>query len=139
MTTPFIKAGLDRLKEQLPASELRLYEAVFKVLDSMYLDYHDTKGHPTMSLKDHCQFYELNEAQETFVRENMTDIHLTVKDLKDAGVPPESALYDKLPDDHVYRDTMEIKWAGHRLVRFYLSEWYIDLTQPNILYWWNSY
>ena len=134
MTAQFAKAGMEQLKAQFSASDLRFYEAAFNVLDSMYLDYHDTKGHPTMSLKDHCDFYQLDEAQATFVRENIIDIRLTVKELKDAGVPPESSLYDNLPDDLVYRDALEIKWEGHRLVCFYLSRRYLDLTNPNVLY-----
>jgi hypothetical protein len=73
-----------------PSAERACWRAVAGVLDSMYRDYHDCKGHPSMDLDAHLDDLKLRgTAEAAFVHRVLKSGSLRQADLAESGYPVE--------------------------------------------------
>jgi hypothetical protein len=64
------------LRAGIRSDELAGYDACVAVIDSMYQDYHDCKGHPCMSLAEHLALLKISGSPADFVRSRLDAIAL---------------------------------------------------------------
>jgi hypothetical protein len=62
------KIPVSELIATLPEEARASFRAVCSVVDSLYRDYHDTKGHPEMTLDEHIGSCGLTAEGAAFVR-----------------------------------------------------------------------
>jgi hypothetical protein len=75
------------LVKAMPAQEQSQMVACVRILQSMYMDYHDTKAHPQMSLNEHIESCQLSQQDADSVRTCLKPIGYRGSELIAAGVP----------------------------------------------------
>jgi hypothetical protein len=125
----------------MPAEEQSKLVACIRILDSMYLDYHDTKAHPQMSLDDHIDYCKLSEEDADFVRRCLKSRGYRGSELITAGAPPwllkrlEIIRWNGTVDaDHLESPAAEVTCGGRTLACLIPFLYFLDLNDASKVY-----
>jgi hypothetical protein len=128
------------VKEMSPEEHSELV-ACIGILHSMYLDYHDTKAHPQMSLDEDVDDCQLSEQDADPVRRCLKPKGYRGAELIAAGAPPwllkrlEVIRWDgKVDTDHLEWAAAEITCGGRTLACFIPFRYLLDLNDASKVY-----
>ncbi len=122
-------APLSELRKHLAPDERAGVDACLRVVDSMTQDYHDCKGHPTMSLDEHLALLPLSLAQSAFVRMGLEPLLLDASGFAALRAPEWLRQELGLPSDRYAEPT----WRSPMMVRVRLRAGVIHGLVPQ--YW----
>lgn len=132
---------LKELTDTLPIYVRDGWHATLAVLDSMYLDYHDTRANPTMSIDDHIAYCKLSEPNGKFVRDNLKPISMHGHEFVTAKVPiwllNQLGIRDfqgVINDSYLVWSMAEITVDARRIVCSVPYLYYIDLAHGENVY-----
>lgn len=115
------------LEELPPIEQVQGYN-ILNLMESMIADYHDTKGHPSLSLEDHAKYLELSLAEVAAASRAVTEIEFPVDIYLAKGFCiPELINYD-------YGLAYRLEFPSRTLVYLDRTQIFLDDSEPLKIY-----